>query len=239
LNVVLAEITLFVAVMYVSASLYSANIASLYIKANDQQLEKISSDTTDSSNRYFDIKANIAELQEQLRFNKNSRNYHRTSTMLSKWKCFDASLIGVLGSIGPLIVTVASGYMAFKGLIGIETVIAFSVATSMLFKPVAQLTAMPITFHKAKVSIMNVEEILRARTEESLFKPIKADTLEQPKGENYIRLENVSYIYSGNTHKIDLGSMSIQRGEKIAIVGPSGAGKSTLLRMLFRQISYA
>jgi tungstate transport system ATP-binding protein len=44
-------------------------------------------------------------------------------------------------------------------------------------------------------------------------------------------LETVTKTYNTRT-VLEVGSLSIQRGEILALVGPSGAGKSTLLRLL-------
>ncbi|MPW24267.1 thiol reductant ABC exporter subunit CydC [Alkalibaculum sp. M08DMB] len=50
-----------------------------------------------------------------------------------------------------------------------------------------------------------------------------------------IRFERVSYQYPSSTGKaINSFSLSMRKGEKMAIMGPSGCGKSTLLRLLLR-----
>ena len=57
--------------------------------------------------------------------------------------------------------------------------------------------------------------------------------LEHTKGE--IVFDNVTYIYEKNNTKVfDDFSLTIPRGQKIAIVGSSGAGKSTFVNLLMR-----
>jgi cobalt/nickel transport system ATP-binding protein len=49
---------------------------------------------------------------------------------------------------------------------------------------------------------------------------------------NVIDAEGLSYRYEDGTSAVREVSLSIGRGERVAIVGPNGAGKSTLLHML-------
>jgi ABC-type multidrug transport system fused ATPase/permease subunit len=47
-----------------------------------------------------------------------------------------------------------------------------------------------------------------------------------------LKIDNVSFSYGSNVSNLRNLSLSLRRGEKIALVGPSGGGKSTLLKLL-------
>ena len=47
-----------------------------------------------------------------------------------------------------------------------------------------------------------------------------------------VRLENVQFAYRENDFALDIRSLEIPKGEKVAFVGPSGCGKTTLMYLI-------
>jgi subfamily B ATP-binding cassette protein MsbA len=80
-------------------------------------------------------------------------------------------------------------------------------------------------------SFENVNRIIRESEEHTTIKsgviPFKGLT-------SGIEFENVSFAYSPGNHVLNNVSISIKRGETVAIVGASGAGKSTLADLILR-----
>ena len=45
-----------------------------------------------------------------------------------------------------------------------------------------------------------------------------------------ISIENVKFSYPGSKFELGISSLSITRGEKVAVTGPSGYGKTTFFK---------
>ncbi len=60
----------------------------------------------------------------------------------------------------------------------------------------------------------------------------KAAMTQQPAGEPWVRLEDVTFSYPNGTQAIGRTSFEIAEGSIVGIVGPSGCGKSSLLSLL-------
>jgi putative ABC transport system ATP-binding protein len=47
-----------------------------------------------------------------------------------------------------------------------------------------------------------------------------------------IELRDVQFVYRGGSFRLDISSVSMQSGERLAVIGPSGSGKTTLLNLI-------
>ena len=93
------------------------------------------------------------------------------------------------------------------------------------------------------VSVMTSESVAHIPGYEVSIKRVKdfyaneqddvdIDKALQNKEGNVIDIENVTFAYENGKNVLDNISLSIKKGEKVAILGRSGVGKSTLVRLL-------
>jgi ATPase subunit of ABC transporter with duplicated ATPase domains len=84
-----------------------------------------------------------------------------------------------------------------------------------------------------QIEKIEVEELAQSSRREPLFR----FTPERPSGKEVLELEGVSKAY-GDGEKVVLRnvSLTVRRGEKLAVIGANGLGKSTLLKIIMDRL---
>jgi ATPase subunit of ABC transporter with duplicated ATPase domains len=83
-----------------------------------------------------------------------------------------------------------------------------------------------------QIEKIEVEELATSSRREPLFR----FTQERPSGKEVLEVEEVSKAYGEKVVLKDV-SLTVRRGEKLAVIGPNGLGKSTLLKIIMERIT--
>lgn len=106
--------------------------------------------------------------------------------------------------------------------------IAITILSNKVFAPIAQLPGLFVQWGRSKVSIEDLNGIYDLqRDNEGVDRPITYKLKEYD-----IRCENVKFSYVEDYPIVNIPSLEIKKGEKVAILGVIGAGKSTLLKIM-------
>ncbi len=93
---------------------------------------------------------------------------------------------------------------------------------------------------KAKQAQSRLKQIEKIEVEElaltSRREPLFRFTQERPSGKEVLEVESVSKAYGEKVVLHDV-SLTVRRGEKLAVIGPNGLGKSTLLKIIMERIA--
>jgi ATP-binding cassette subfamily B protein len=231
-NVMLTICTLF-PLPILAYVIYKVN--TVISKKSEIQQQKLSMLTTNAQESYSGIRVIKAFVQEHAFgkvFEKNSDAYKTAALSLAKTEAWYFPSIALLIGLSTLVTIMVGGLLKASGdaSIGAGTIAAFVLYISMLSFPFSSIGWVASIIQKAAASQKRINEFLLQEPE---IKNTGTATLSD--GIATIAMHNVSYTYADTgieaLKSIDL---TIQKGQKIAVVGRTGSGKSTLVQMLLR-----
>ena len=134
------------------------------------------------------------------------------------------------GTAATAAVVGVGGVLVHQGSVSVGTVAAFVLYLGNLFEPVQQLSQLFNTVQSSGAALRKLFGLLDERDD-------LADVpgaVELP-ARGAIEVDNCTFAYEGSVAKVlDGVSLTVQPGERIALVGPTGAGKSTLAKLMAR-----
>jgi ATP-binding cassette subfamily C protein LapB len=126
-------------------------------------------------------------------------------------------------------VIIAGVYGVLYGGLSTGTVIACSLLTSRTLSPLQQIPAALSRLQSAKVAKEGLDKLLSLPVDHDPHK----DRYHKPVLSGHYQFDRVQYAYGPDEGvAMDLRSLTIEPGERIAVLGRTGAGKSTFLRLL-------
>ncbi|HPM36913.1 MAG TPA: ABC transporter ATP-binding protein [candidate division Zixibacteria bacterium] len=153
--------------------------------------------------------------------------YIRNSVMTS----LAVNLVQLVASLVPVIVLSWGAYLVAAGSFPLGALFMFYIYLGYLYSPIQELSQVNVEVQSAMASVYRIFEYFdlpQAVAEDP--QPVR---LAEVRGR--LAFEDVDFHYGGdNGFAIRALSLTIEPGEKVAIVGPSGAGKTTLINLLLR-----
>jgi ATP-binding cassette, subfamily B, bacterial len=134
-----------------------------------------------------------------------------------------------MGFFNVLVLSIG-GYLALRGELTVGSLVSFQALFVNVTASVMTLTSFAPTLLQATTGLQRIRELLNAPT--GVQERRDAVTVQPLK--TAIRIENVTFSYTGERRDLDQVSLEIPRGARVAFVGPSGCGKSTCLNLVVR-----
>jgi ATP-binding cassette subfamily B protein len=192
------------------------------------------------------ISTNLSTLQESLEGVRVVQAFSREGSFVRRFSTtneaqYDANLetvrisakyfpvVEFAGVAGTAMIIGYGGWLSARGTVSVGTVAAFVLYLNNLFEPVQQLSQLYNTVQSAGAGLHKIFGVLDT----------PASIVERPGAVDLpvsgpIVVEHVTFGYAQNEPVLHDVTLSIEPGERIALVGPTGAGKSTLAKLLAR-----
>lgn len=127
--------------------------------------------------------------------------------------------VGVFGAIGVI-----------NGILSVGQLSSFLSYANQYTKPFNEISGVITELQNAFASAARVFELI----EEEIQTPDAKDALELDAADGNVELKEVYFSYTPEKRLIENFNLSVEPGQRIAIVGPTGCGKSTVINLLMR-----
>jgi ABC-type multidrug transport system fused ATPase/permease subunit len=176
------------------------------------------------------IQAFAQEDMSQERFeavNRANRDAHVNAMRLS---FVFLPTVEFLGTLAMTIVLWGGGMLIARDALTIGVVVAFLAYVTRFFQPIQELSRLYTTLQAATAGGERVLHLLDTAPEIQDLPGAVAI----PPVEGKVELSHVSFSYRGETRVLHDVNLTIEPGQKIALVGPTGAGKTTIANLVAR-----
>ncbi|HTH60560.1 MAG TPA: type I secretion system permease/ATPase [Paraburkholderia sp.] len=176
----------------------------------------------------------IKLLRAEARFQNQWNHLNETSAGISmRLRFLTATLVTWAQELQSLVYTLVilvGCFAVMKGDMTTGALIGMSILSSRMIAPLAQISGIMARWQQAKVARKGLDELMKRPVDQ----PEHAKMLHRPVIAGQFELRNVSFSYNVEDKRaaLEVRSLHIRPGERIAVLGRNGAGKSTLLQLL-------
>ena len=164
-------------------------------------------------------------------FKKENEEQKKIANNVLWKKDMSSPMSETLSTITMVIIIWVGGEMVLNGTLEAESFIGFTIMFSQIIPPTKSLTSSFYSIKKGTAAINRINEFIKIEEETQSPYLNKFSVFEKE-----ILFSNVNFSYE-NQIVINNLSLSIKKGEKIAIVGESGCGKTTIIDLLLNFFS--
>ncbi len=176
---------------------------------------------------YQVVRSYGGEDYERERFCSASRNNQRQSMKMVRVGAINTPVLQFLVIMSVAIIMFLVMQMRATGTVA--ELVAFVMASSMMPKPIRQLSEVYGNIQKGIAACENIFEQLDEELEDD------HGTIEQERVAGRIVFKGLEFSYSGSDRTVLKGiDLEIEPGETVAFVGRSGSGKTTITSLLLR-----
>lgn len=201
-----------------------------FFKASQKCMGELNAQLQDSLSGLHEIQSFGQEAYESSKI--NTKNFDQVKAMLRALRASAVfhPCVEFLSSAGTILVVFFGGYLAYKGQLSVEDIVAFMLYLSLFYAPVSGLANLLESLQQSLAGAERVTLILE--TPSAIEDAPDASDIGRSDGS--IEFENVSFHYSNKIPVLKKISFSCKPGMMVALVGPTGVGKTTITQLISR-----
>lgn len=138
-------------------------------------------------------------------------------------------LMNVISNFGFLLIVFFGGRLALEEVITVGTIQAFILYSKQFTRPINEIANQYAQIQTAIAGAERVFAVMDAQTEQDA-----PGVEQQPEIEGNIEFDQVVFGYHKGAAVLKELNLSVDKGQKIAIVGATGSGKTTIVNLLTR-----
>lgn len=207
-----------------------AKVVRPFFKKSQKSMGELNAQLQDSLSGLHEIQSFGQESYESDRL--RTKNFEQVKAMLRALRAsavFHPS-VEFLSSAGTVLVVFFGGFLAYKGQLSVEDIVAFVLYLSLFYAPVSGLANLLENLQQSLAGAERVTLILD--TPSAIEDAEDAQDIGDVKGA--ITFENVSFHYSNKIPVLKNISFACEPGMMVALVGPTGVGKTTTTQLISR-----
>ena len=207
-----------------------AKIVRPFFKASQKCMGELNAQLQDSLSGLHEIQSFGQEAHESERI--RIKNFEQVKAMLRALRASAVfhPCVEFLSSAGTVLVVFFGGFLAYKGQLSVEDIVAFVLYLSLFYAPVSGLANL---LENLQQSLAGAERVTLVLDTPSAIENA-ADAKDIGNVDGAITFENVSFHYSNKIPVLKNISFSCKPGMMVALVGPTGVGKTTTTQLISR-----
>lgn len=162
------------------------------------------------------------------KFKKDNEKWYENEWKAQFFASINQPLMTVISNLTQIIIAVLGAFFVIQGAMPVGRIITFFQYSNNFTDPLIKITSIMVILQESLAASDRIFEFLDIEEEENLSKK------EFNEFKDEITFEHINFGYGGGKKIIDDFTLTVKKGETIAIVGETGSGKTTLVKLLLR-----